>query len=266
VTAHLVDSRWFLSSGDGLAAPARIVCFPHGGGDPRAYADWQTDMGNEAGILAVCIPGRGRRGEEPAPASIAELAERAAAAVAAVADRPTYLFGHSLGAVIAFEVARHLRRTPAVRHLVASGCAAPALLPTDYLRWAATLDGQAFAQAMVRFEGMAAEVATDPDLQELLLPDLRADCRLIAQYRYQRDAPLDIGLTLVNGRADWHLSDELLAPWRDEVTTAPEFYWRDGGHFYFAERPAAVLDVLRALVDAGWPGEGAPSDEHIEVI
>jgi surfactin synthase thioesterase subunit len=266
VTAHLVDTRWFLSRGGELAAPARIICFPHGGGDPRAYTDWQSHLGAEADILAVCIPGRARRADERAPDSIEQLADGAAAAVAMVADRPTYLFGHSLGAVVAFEVARRVRDTPAVRHLVASGCAAPSRLPTDYLRWAATLDGQAFAEAMVRFEGMASEIAVDPDLQELLLPDLRADCRLIAEYRYRRDARLDIGLSLVNGRADWHLSDDLLAPWRDEVTTAPVSHWRDGGHFYFADRPAAVLDVLRALLEAGRPGEREPSDDHIEVI
>jgi medium-chain acyl-[acyl-carrier-protein] hydrolase len=255
---HRVDTRWFLSGNSELRAPARVICFPHGGGDPQAYADWQPTMGSGADILAVCVPGRGRRADERPPASIAELADRAAAAVGAAADRPTYLFGHSLGAVVAFEVARRLRDASTLLHLVASGSAAPALLPTDYLRWADQLDGPAFAEAMVRFEGMSAEIAGDSDLQEVLLPDLRADCRLIAQYRYQRAAPLAIGLSLVNGRADWHVDDDLLRPWQDEVTTAPEAHWRDGGHFYFADHPAAVVDVLRALV--------APSDEHVEVI
>jgi surfactin synthase thioesterase subunit len=245
-------------------------------------------MGATADILAVCVPGRGRRGDERAPASIAELAEGAAAAVAAAADRPTYLFGHSLGAVVAFEVARRLRGASTLRHLVASGCAAPALLPTDYLRWADQLDGRAFAEAMVRFEGMSPEIANDPDLQELLLPDLRADCRLIAEYHYQPAAPLSLRLSLVNGRDDWHISNDMLEPWRTEVTTAPDYHWRDGGHFYFADRPDTVLGVLRALVERseerlrgverseertergagqrGSAGEPAPSDEHVEVI
>jgi surfactin synthase thioesterase subunit len=222
-------------------------------------------MGDSADILAVCVPGRGRRGAERPPASIAELADRAALAVAAVADRPTYLFGHSLGAVVAFEVARRLRDSAALHHLVASGCAAPSLLPTDYLRWAAQLDGRAFAEAMVRYEGMSPEIVEEPELQELLLADLRADCRIIAEYRYQPATPLGLRLSLINGRDDWRVRNDMLAPWRTEVTTAPDYHWRDGGHFYFADRPAAVLDLLREVIEAG---AGAPvtSGEHVEVI
>lgn len=265
MTAYHVDSHWFLSSDRELRSPARVFCFPHGGGNPRAYLDWQPSLGGAADILAVCMPGRGARGDEQPPASIAELADRAAEAIAAAADRPALLFGHSLGAVVAYEVARRLRELPALRHLVASGCAAPSLLPTDYLRWAAQLDGPAFAEAMAKFEGMSPEIVEDPELQELLLPDLRADCRLIAEYRRQPAAPLGIGLSLINGRDDWRVGDDMLEPWRGEVTTAPEYHWRDGGHFYFADRPAAVVDVLRTVVRAGSEAP-APADEHVEVI
>jgi surfactin synthase thioesterase subunit len=262
VTSYQLTSRWFVSGGV-PRAPARFVCFPHGGGDPRAYLDWQPGLAGTADILAVRVPGRGPRGDEPAATSIAELADRAAAAVAAVADRPTCLFGHSLGGVVAFEVARRLRDVPAVRHLVASGCAAPSLLPTDYLRWAAQLDGRAFAEAMAKFEGMSPEIVEDPELQELLLPDLRTDCRLIAAYRYRPAAPLAIRLSLINGRDDWRVGDGLLEPWRSEVTTPPDEHWRDGGHFYFADRPAAVVDLLRTVVSTG---SGLPADEHVELI
>jgi surfactin synthase thioesterase subunit len=152
-------------------------------------------------------------------------------------------------------VARRLRDVPAVRHLVASGCAAPSCLPTDYLRWAAQLDGRAFAEAMARYEGMSPEIVEDEELQELLLPDLRADCRLIAAYCYQPAAPLAVPISLINGRDDWRVGDGVLEGWRAEASTAPEYHWSDGGHFYFADRPAAVVDVLRAIVD-----------EHVEVI
>ncbi|MQA27220.1 MAG: alpha/beta fold hydrolase [Micromonosporaceae bacterium] len=254
-----------MSHGRELQAPARVFCFPHGGGDPRAYADWQPSMGDDADILAVRVPGRGSRGDERPPASIAELAGAAAAEIAAAADRPTYLFGHSLGALVAFEAARRLRQAPMVRHLVASGCAAPSLLPTDYLRWAAELDDRAFAEAMAKFEGMSPEIVEDRELQELLLPDLRADCRLIAEYRHQPAAPLAIGLTLINGRDDWRVGNAMLEPWRREVTTVPDDHWRDGGHFYFADRPDAVVNLLRAMVRAG-ASDPAPADEHVEVI
>ncbi|MGH3645559.1 MAG: thioesterase II family protein [Micromonosporaceae bacterium] len=279
-----VDARWFRYEGGEPTAPVRIFCFPHGGGDPRAYAEWQPHLDGTADLLAVRVPGRGCRGDETPPGSIAELADQAAEAVAAAADRPSYLFGHSLGGLVGFEVARRLRHLPELRHLVASGCAPPSLLPTDYLRWAAQLDGPAFAQAMGTFEGMSPEIVADPELQELLLPDLRTDCVLIAGYAYRPAPRLAIGLTLVNGRDDWRVGDDLLGPWRHEVVAEPARHWRDGGHFYFADRPAAVLDVLRALIAADSAGPGtakadpgtaeadpagagtSEADHHVELI
>jgi surfactin synthase thioesterase subunit len=257
-------SAWFLA-GAGAPAdpPARVFCFPHGGGDPHGYLGWQAGLGPAAELLVVCAPGRGPRFAEPPSTSIDELAIGAADAIAAHADRPIVLFGHSFGGLVAFEVARLLRDTPAVRHLVVSGCAAPSLLPTDYLVWASRLEGQEFAEATGRYEGLSPEIVADEELQELLLPGLRADLSLIAGYRYRRAAPLDVGAALINGRDDWHIAGGMLEPWRHEFTTPPTTHWRDGGHFYFADRPDAAVDVLRAAV---LNDSTTDTDQHVEVI
>jgi surfactin synthase thioesterase subunit len=249
---------WFIGRGAAEPWSPRIFCFPHAGGSPRAFLDWQDALAADAEILAICRPGREHRAAEPAPA-IGELIEGAAGAITAVAadGRPAYLFGHSLGALVAFEVCRRLSGSAAPLHLVASGCAAPSLLPSRRVRETAKLTGREFAEAIGFFGGLPAEVIADEDLRELLLPGLIADFALAAGYRYQRGPRLTVPATIVVGRDDPHVKAAQVEPWNDEFARLPDQYWVQGGHFYFERQPAAVLDILRRLVRA---------DRHVELI
>jgi len=258
------DARWFISRGAGSATGVRVFCFPHAGGNSRAFLDWQPLLGNDAELVAVCMPGRGHRIDEPAPASMAELVDGAAEAISARSDRPFLLFGHSLGALVAFEVARRLDGVPTFGHLVASGCSAPSLLPSQRVIRAARLKGQAFAEAVGFFGGLPPEVVADEDLRELLLPGLQADFRLVAGYRYQAGAPLAVGLSLINGWDDPHIGEDTLRPWRREVQNEPDYQWVDGGHFYFSPRPHAIVDLLRTR--ARHSVDMAAAAEHVELI
>lgn len=250
---------WFVRRGNTAAGLARIFCFPHAGGSPRVFGDWQARLSEDAEIIGICRPGREHRSAEPAPA-IGELIDGAAAAITAATEadgRPVYLFGHSLGALIAFEVCRRLSGPAAVRHLVVSGCAAPSLLPSQRVRDIAKLTGAEFAQAIGFFGGLPAEVIADEDVRDLLLPGLIADFRMAVGYRYQPGPPLPVAATLVIGRDDPHVRPEQTEPWSSEFRWPPDCHWVDGGHFYFEQSPAAVIEILRSVVRA---------DEHVELI
>jgi surfactin synthase thioesterase subunit len=250
---------WFVSGGSADRWAARIFCFPHAGGSPRAFLDWQAYLGEDAEILAICRPGREHRAAQPAP-TIEMLIEGAAAAITAVSEadgRPFYLFGHSLGALVAFEVCRRLPRLVTPRHFVVSGCAAPSLLPSQRVQEIAKLTGIQFAEAIGFFGGLPAEVIADEEMRDLLLPGLIADFRMAVGYRYQVGPPLEVPATLVVGRDDPHVKAAQIEPWNDEFTRPPERRWVDDGHFYFESRPAAAVDILRSLVQA---------DQHVELI
>lgn len=253
---------WFLTretDAAGAHPGARVFCFPHAGGNLRTFLGWQDALGTDAQVLAVCRPGREHRANEPAP-TFEEYVAGAAAAIRAACEsdhRPVYLFGHSLGALVAFEVTRRLADLPELRHLVASGVAAPSLLPSQRVRDIAKLEGREFAEAIGFFGGLPPEVVADEELQEVLLPGLVADFHLAVGYRYAPGPPLAVPLSLINGLEDPHVGIEQIEPWHDEVREPPARHWADGGHFYFDEHPEAVTGVLRDLVRA---------DQHVELI
>ena len=252
------QSRWFLPGTLGSARERLVFCFPQAGGDPRTFLDWQPTIGDAAGIVPVVMPGRGHRLAEAPPTDVAVLADGAAEAISAVADGPVYLFGHSLGALVAFEVARRLAGVPALRHLVASGCTAPALVPAPHVVRTARLQGQDFVAEVGRYGGLPPEFLADPELGELLLSPLQADAQLFAGYR-----------SVVNGSNDPLVDDVSLQPWQRECRYPVTYHWVAGGsHFYLVRDPRPVLDVLSALLRADGAliavnPEDAPHEELI---
>jgi surfactin synthase thioesterase subunit len=249
---------WFISRG-GDQGTARIFCFPHAGGSPRGFLDWQAGLDGEAEIVAICRPGREHRAAEPAP-TIEEFIAGAASAIAAVTEadnRPYYLFGHSLGALIAFEVGRALAGTWAPNHVIASGCSGPCLLPSRRVRDIARLGGREFAEAICFFGGLSVDVIADDELRDLLMPGVIADFHLAVGYRYRPAPPLAVPATLVVGRDDPHVKAAQVEPWSREFTQPPEQHWVEGGHFYFDGKPAVITEILAAIVRA---------DQHVELI
>lgn len=250
---------WFIEGAGDAAADACVFCFPYAGGNPRLFLDWQPLLAGDVDVVACCPPGRGPRAREPRPPLDEQFADAAGAIAGAAArdGRAVYLFGHSLGGIMAFEVARRLRDLPALRHLVVSGISAPSLVPSARVRELASLEGRAFAEALNFFGGLPPEVLADEDVLELLLPGLIADFRTAASYRYRPGAPLAIGVSVVTGRQDPHVGPAQVEPWRDECAEPPALHWADGDHFYFHRDPAAITDVLRDVVRA---------DQHVELI
>jgi surfactin synthase thioesterase subunit len=212
----------------------RTYCFAHAGGDARNFVGWQDALLGVTELVAVTPTQR---------TTIEDLCDRAAAMIATDSEGPFLLFGHSLGALVAFEVARRLGNRPG--HLIASGCAAPSRLPTRRMIEMANLEGQRFAEAVKFYGGLNPEILADPDLQEIMLPAVLADFGLVAGYQYRPASPLPFGISLINGTGDPSIRQRDLAEWSRESVTAPHIDWVDGGHFYFEDHPEMATDVIQ---------------------
>jgi surfactin synthase thioesterase subunit len=243
VTPAQPDSdKWIRRYHPSPQAATRLVCFPHAGGSASYYHALSQALAPDVEVLAVQYPGRQDRYGEPALASIAELTERLVPLLRPwAADRPLAFFGHSMGAVLAFEVARRL--PPQV--LFASGRRAPSRVreETVHLR-----DDDGLVAEILALSGTDSRVLDDQELLRMVLPAIRADYTAIETYRMVPGPLLDCPIEVLLGVDDPKVTEDEALAWAQH-TTAPTG-WRPfpGGHFYLADQWDAVASVVaRAL-------------------
>jgi len=209
-------------------------------------------------LWAVQPPGRETRLQEPAFRHMEPLVEQVAEVLAPLLTKPFALFGYSMGALVSFEVARLLRRRGApgpVRLLVAARAApqVPHSQPPIH-PWP---DDAFVAEVCRRYNGIPQAVLREPELVELFLPLLRADCELIETYVYRPEAPLDCPISAFGGCDDGGVSPAMLEAWREQ--TRAEFRLRllPGDHFFLnTARPSLLRVVVADLARAGGGGGG----------
>ncbi len=232
-------------------AAARLLCFPHAGGAASAFVPWARALGDRPiEIAAAQLPGRGDSVHEPPCADLDRVVSALADATEPLADRPYAFFGHSLGALVAFELARRLRDRGAggPAHLFVSGAFAPQIPSgTAPLRF---IEGDtAFLEAVAaRYGGVPKIVLEHADLRNALVPALRADLALTETYTYRAAPRLTCPITAYAGASDPIVSEERLDGWREHTTG--EFTCRlfAGHHFYLnRERDALIADITRRL-------------------
>jgi surfactin synthase thioesterase subunit len=224
----------------------RVICFPYAGGSASAYRTWPESLPAEAEVCAIQMPGRESRIREAALRDLAPLVSTIAGAVRPLLGTRFVLFGHSLGALIAFELARELRRAglPKPAHLFVSGRRAPHLAPTEPPIHAKPEAD--FMRAVRRFGGTPAELLDNPQLLELLLPTLRSDFAVGENYVYRPALPLDAGITAFYGHADKAAAEADVAQWRHHTTGSFALHGLPGGHFFMRTAQPQMLTAIRA--------------------
>jgi surfactin synthase thioesterase subunit len=222
-----------------------LVCFPHAGGSASAFRDWATLLPEPFGLAAVQYPSRQERITEPPAPDMAALADEVAGVLARDADGPPVaLFGHSMGAVAAFEVARRLGSSR-VSHLFVSAARPPAA-PRES---AAHLGDDTSLVAYLRsLGGAGAHLYEDPDLRALILPAVRGDLTLLARYRYRPGAPLRCPVTALVGDSDPSCTAAQADGWASHTTARFARHVMPGGHFYLESVPHDVLALVAGLL------------------
>lgn len=242
---------WFRRSYARERAELRLFCFPYAGGTANVYRDWEQYLLPTIEVLPAQLPGRGPRLREPSFVSLPDLVKALTTAITPLLDRPFAFFGHSMGAVIAFELARSVRQALACEPevLCVSARRAPQVPndePPSY-----NLANNEFIAELQRIDGTPREVLQHTELMELVVPVLRADFQLIQTYQYEAGAPLACPIAAYGGLEDNEVPRELLSMWRGQTTSGFALHMLPGDHFFLRSAQTLLLEILaRQLEEA----------------
>ncbi|AZE63469.1 MULTISPECIES: thioesterase II family protein [Pseudomonas] len=221
----------------------RLICFPYAGGSGNIYEEWQGLIGSNVEVCAAQLPGRGARFNEPKHITLGDLLDECEEAILPLLDRPFAIFGHSLGAVVAFAFAQRLEKLGKVpQHLFVSGASAP-VDGSEYKK-TRDLNDQELVEWMSEINGTPVELMNDPELMEIALPILRADFAIASSYKHV-DARLKTSATVFGGSEDKNIPVEQLSSWGNLVTGRVQVEVIQGDHFFIHGNEKVVITAIR---------------------
>jgi len=241
-------ASWFLTRPSRARTQLRLYCFSYAGGSAAVFAPWHDLIDPGIEICAVQLPGRADRIAEPLCLSIAQAVEAIAQETQRPDGLPYAFFGHSLGGLLAFEVARFCARHyfTLPKHLIVSGCGAPQLRSAS--RSLHELPDSQFIDLLHQYDGTPREILQNEELMGLLLPAIRADFGMVANYEYRHSPRLKVPITVLAGLQDSHVSPAQAEGWCRETESGCHLEWLEGGHFFIhSQREEIIRSVNRIL-------------------
>lgn len=247
-----MKSPWLVRFPQAQFCGTRLFCFPYAGGNAQVYRQWGAMLPSSIEVIGIQAPGKGGRMVERPCTSVSQIIEGVLPALLPLLDdRPFSFFGHSNGALIAFELSAVLqeRGLPLPDRLFLS--ASPAPWTRTFERRYSQMTDEDFIELLKDLNGTPPGVLADRDLLELVLPGLRADFSLSEDYRYARTGKLAVPTTAIYGEQDEIREDQIHA-WQDQIEPKLRFERIDGGHFFIhshVERLTALVGRQLALRD-----------------
>lgn len=245
MTTKLIFESWITCSKLNPQARLRLFCFPCAGGMASAYRTWSNKLVPDVEVYSVQLPGRGSRMMERPFTKLSHLVQTLLPILRPYLNRPFAFFGHSLGAVLGFELARQLRQrgyASPVRLLVCSSPAPqrPILNPPIH-----TLPEAAFVAALSRrYNAIPQAVLQNNELMQLFLPSLRADFAMLETYVYTTERPLDCPISVFGGLQDGAINLDDLEAWRNQTNSSFTLQMFPGDHFFLHNHQLSFLEAL----------------------
>ncbi len=254
-TETITDNPWLAFARPKTSAKLRLFCFPYSGSGATIFRSWSDGLPAFVEVFPVQPPGRETRLREPPFTRITPLVQAAADGLLPYLDKPFAFFGHSVGALIAFELARYLRRQCDLLpvHLFFSGRGAPHVPDPDPPAHNRT-DAE-FIEEVRRYNGTPDEVFENPELLALFIPILRADFAINETYTYVEQRPFSCPITAFGGAQDYKRHGIDLEEWSVHTTARFSAHMFSGDHFFLHSERRQLLGMISA--DLRWlVGEG----------
>jgi medium-chain acyl-[acyl-carrier-protein] hydrolase len=222
----------------------RLFCLPYAGGGASLFRLWATKLPLEVDVCPIFLPGRERRMREAPFTRLQPLVEALAVALQPFMDVPFAFFGHSMGALISFELTRYLRKNqqPEPVQIFASSFRAPQL--PDRNPPLHQLSDSGIVDMLTRIGGTPQSILQHAELMKMLIPIMRADFELCETYTYTPEPPLDRPITTFGGAQDMLVSAQELEAWQAQTRGAFSVRLFEGDHFFLHNQQDALLQAL----------------------
>ena len=245
------SSPWICGPVPDSTARVRLFCFPYGGAGANVFSSWRWLL-RPKGVDVCCVqlPGRETRFREMPIKSMDELVFQTCQGIEPYLSLPFSFFGHSMGALVCFEVAHELarRRCTLPQWLLISGALPPHRRPLEALH---TLPKGEFVEAVARrYNGLPAEVLANDELLEVVIPILRADFELIELYHPEIKRALPINIAVFGGQSDESVPSDELQYWAEVTTRLESFHIMlfDGDHFFLNHQRSRILTEISRIL------------------
>lgn len=226
-------------------ALARLFCLPFAGGGASIYRSWGKELAPTIEVCPIQIPGRENRFSETAHRDIKTLAPAIASQLQFYLDKPYIIYGHSMGALISFEVLRILQdKGQPLPHIAILGAHRAAHLPPKR-KPMSELDDGAFISKLTTFGGFPREVLESQELLQFVMPTLRADFTLCDGYQHEQSEPIDCPLVMIAGEHDTEVAPQDMQPWDVHSTQPARLISLDAGHFFLKTHQAELMQIIR---------------------
>jgi medium-chain acyl-[acyl-carrier-protein] hydrolase len=233
------------------SAPSRrLFCFPYAGGGAAVFREWPDHLPADMEMCLPCLPGRDARVDERPSSAMVPLVADLAQDMLPLLNVPYALFGHSMGAFIAFDLAHELSdlgRPPA--HLFVSAQRGPSL-PYPSQPIYNLPDEKLLAAILARYDNVPKPVLDDPGFRAVFLRIFRADFTLVEGYCYRATGRMACPITAFGGTDDMQISREQLEAWSRETTGSFRLHLLPGSHFFLHGAREELLSVVRVEIEA----------------
>lgn len=245
MTAQLKSGSWIACPKPNPQARLRLFCFPCAGGIASAYSAWPNNLPPDVEVCSIQLLGRGSRLMERPFTRLPLLVQALVPILQPYLNIPFAFLGHSMGALLCFEVARQLRRQniPSPVHLFACSCPAPQI-PISSSPIHVLPDAAFVAELRHRYNAIPQQILENNELMQLFLPSLRADFAVMGTYVYTTERPLDSPISVFGGLQDRAISYDDLEAWRIQTCSSFTLQLFPGDHFFLHNSESPFLQAL----------------------